>query len=106
LAPPTLPQPDGGFDRPAGVRRRRPRRAGPQAPGGRRHPRAVSRLPGLRWDCWPDRDDRLLLRAIVHPDDAEARAAWTAVHPDLDLDAPTQEQIGSASCRERGETAG
>jgi hypothetical protein len=32
--------------------------------------------PGLRWNCWPDPSDHLLLTAIVHRDEQVARDAW------------------------------
>lgn len=52
----------------------------------------MSTAPGLRWDCWPEPDDRLLLRAILHQDDVVAATAWTELAPRIDLDAPTAEQ--------------
>jgi hypothetical protein len=52
----------------------------------------MSRIPGLRWDCWPEPDDLLLLRSILHRDDGAAADAWGVVATRLDLDAPSSEQ--------------
>lgn len=45
---------------------------------------------GLRWNCWPDDTDHLLLTAIAHSDEAVARAAWQQVRGCVS--SPTHEQ--------------
>lgn len=46
----------------------------------------------LRWNCWPDEADHLLLTTILHEDEGIARAAWNAAVDLLDMDAPSFEQ--------------
>lgn len=46
--------------------------------------------PGLRWNCWPDDADHLLLTAIAHRDDAVALDAWQQTRESVL--SPTQEQ--------------
>lgn len=46
--------------------------------------------PGLRWNCWPEDTDHLLLTAIAHRDDDVALAAWRQVREDMS--SPTHEQ--------------
>lgn len=45
---------------------------------------------GLRWNCWPDDTDHLLLTAIAHADDDVALASWHQVREVMS--SPTQEQ--------------
>ena len=45
---------------------------------------------GLRWNCWPDDTDHLLLTAVSHADSAVALGAWRASRDSVL--APTQEQ--------------
>jgi hypothetical protein len=52
----------------------------------------LSRIPGLRWDSWPDPIDEHLLRALLHEDLAVARASWQTFRAQTNLDAPNQEQ--------------
>lgn len=47
---------------------------------------------GLRWNCWPEAGDELLLRAILHRDDDIARAAWRDAQQSLDLDDATHDE--------------
>ena len=47
---------------------------------------------GLRWNCWPEAGDDLLLRAILHRDDTIARAAWHEAQQVLDLDDATHDE--------------
>jgi hypothetical protein len=49
----------------------------------------ASRL-GLRWNCWPEQSDHLLLTAAAHADEAVAFAAWTEARGCVL--SPTQEQ--------------
>ena len=46
--------------------------------------------PGLRWNCWPDDTDHLLLTAIAHADDDAALASWLQVREAMS--SPTDEQ--------------
>lgn len=45
---------------------------------------------GLRWNCWPDDTDHLLLTVIAHGDDAVALDAWQQVR--RSMASPTHEQ--------------
>ena len=51
----------------------------------------MSRIPGLRWNCWPRASDTALLRVLLDSDDSRALSAWRQVRDDIDLDAPTSE---------------
>jgi hypothetical protein len=53
----------------------------------------VSTIQGLRWNCWPDTENRLLLRALLHNDHCVAADTWSTVRRRFDLDAPTVEQF-------------
>lgn len=53
----------------------------------------MSRVDGLRWDSWPDPVDTRLLRALLHVDPDEARAAWHVFRAEWDPDDPTDEQF-------------
>lgn len=53
----------------------------------------MSRIDGLRWDSWPEPNDVLLLRALLHRDEERARASWEAFRSQWDPDAPTHDQF-------------
>jgi hypothetical protein len=53
----------------------------------------VSRIEGLRWDSWPEPKDVLLLRALLHTDEEQARAAWKGFRSQWDPDTPTHDQF-------------
>jgi hypothetical protein len=52
----------------------------------------VSRIAGLDGATWPDPEDVVLLRFLLHSDPEQAIAAWRAWRPGWDPDAPTSEQ--------------
>lgn len=54
----------------------------------------MATVPGLRWDCWPEIVDQLLLRSIIDHDDDEALRAWRDASKCFDLDAPDHERRG------------
>lgn len=52
----------------------------------------MSQVAGLNGNIWPDPEDVLLLRFLLHSDPEEAVAAWRLWRPGWNPDAPTSEQ--------------
>jgi hypothetical protein len=52
----------------------------------------LSRIPGLRWDSWPEPIDVQLLTALLHEDLSIAKDSWRNFRAQWNPDAPSQEQ--------------